>query len=141
MGSVVRVVRARPQDCSLGATLLTYNRMVVDQLSEQQADRVFHALADATRRDILAHAIEREQSVSALARRYEMSFAAVQKHVAVLERAALIAKQRRGREQIVSANAPTVRKAADLLDVYEQLWIQRASRIADVLAGEEGENA
>ena len=100
---------------------------------------MFHALADATRRDILAHAIEREQSVSALARRYEMSFAAVQKHVAVLERAALIAKQRRGREQIVSANTPTVRKAAGLLDAYEQLWIQRASQIVDVLAGEEGE--
>jgi DNA-binding transcriptional ArsR family regulator len=108
-------------------------------LSEAEADRVFQALADGTRRDILARAIEREQSVSALARRYEMSFAAVQKHVAVLERAALIAKQRRGREQIVRANAPTVRRAAALLDAYEQLWIQRANQIADVLAGEEGD--
>src|ERR1700727_438175 len=102
-------------------------------LSEAEADRVFQALADATRRDILARTIDREQSVSALARRYEMSFAAVQKHVAVL------AKQRRGREQIVRANPPTVRKAAALLDAYEQLWIQRANQIADVLAGEEGD--
>jgi DNA-binding transcriptional ArsR family regulator len=109
-------------------------------LTEAEADRVFQALADGTRRDILAHAIGREQSVSALARRYEMSFAAVQKHVAVLERAALIAKQRRGREQIVRANPPTVRRAAALLDAYEQLWIQRANQIADVLAGEEGES-
>ncbi|HEX4483951.1 MAG TPA: metalloregulator ArsR/SmtB family transcription factor [Solirubrobacteraceae bacterium] len=108
-------------------------------MSEAEADRVFQALADSTRRDILAQTIEREQSVSALARRYEMSFAAVQKHVAVLERAALIAKQRRGREQIVRANAPTVRGAAALLDAYEQLWIQRANQIADVLAGEEGD--
>jgi DNA-binding transcriptional ArsR family regulator len=108
-------------------------------LSEAEADRVFQALADATRRDILARTIDREQSVSALARRYEMSFAAVQKHVAVLERAALIAKQRRGREQIVRANPPTVREAAALLDAYEQLWIQRANQIADVLAGEEGD--
>ncbi len=60
-----------------------------DTFSEAEADRVFHALSDSTRRDILARAIEREQSVSALARHYEMSLTAVQKHVAVLERAAL----------------------------------------------------
>src|SRR6201996_5517578 len=108
--------------------------MVVDQLSQQEADRIFHALADATRRDILARAIEREQSVSTLAHRYEMSFAAVQKHVAVLERAALVTKERRGREQIVHANGPTIAKAIALLDQYEQLWIERANQIADVLA-------
>lgn len=113
--------------------------MVVDQLSQRDADRIFHALADATRRDILARAIEHEQSVSTLARRYEMSFAAVQKHVAVLERAALIVKQRRGREQLVSGNAPAIHKAAQLLDSYEQLWIERTTQIADVLAGEEGD--
>jgi DNA-binding transcriptional ArsR family regulator len=102
------------------------------------ADRIFQALGDATRRDILARAIRQEQSVSALARHYEMSFAAVQKHVAVLERAALVTKERRGREQIVSANAPTLHKAAALLDAYEQLWIERTTRIADILAEEEG---
>jgi DNA-binding transcriptional ArsR family regulator len=107
-------------------------------MTDPQADRIFHALADATRRDILARAIEREQSVSTLARRYEMSFAAVQKHVAVLERATLITKQRSGREQIVRGHAPTVRRAAELLDAYEQLWISRTTQIADVLAGEEG---
>jgi DNA-binding transcriptional ArsR family regulator len=117
--------------------MLTYNQMVVD-IAEAEADHIFHALADATRRDILARAIEHEQSVSTLARRYEMSFAAVQKHVAVLERATLITKQRRGREQIVHGHAPTVRHAAELLDAYEQLWIQRATQIADVLAGERG---
>jgi len=112
--------------------------MVVGGLSDAEADRVFQALADTTRRDILTQAIEREQSVSALARSYEMSFAAVQKHVAVLERAGLVSKQRRGREQIVYANAPTLRRAMALLDAYEQLWIQRATQIADLLAGEEG---
>ena len=96
-------------------------------------------MADATRRDILAHAISREQSVSELARRYEMSFAAVQKHVAVLERAALITKERRGREQIVHGNPTTVRRATELLGIFEQLWIERATKIADVLAGEKGE--
>ena len=77
--------------------------------------------------------------MSALARHYEMSFAAVQKHVAVLERAALITKERRGREQIVHGNTVTLRRATQLLDVYEQLWIQRANQIAGLLAGEEGD--
>lgn len=115
--------------------------MVVDlltsaALSEPEADRVFQALADATRRDILARAIEHEQSVSALARRYEMSLTAVQKHVTVLERAALVSKQRRGREQRVVANAETLRKAATLLAAFEQLWIKRAMNIAEILAEE-----
>ncbi len=119
--------------------LLTCNQMVVDLLSEGETDRVFRALSDATRRDILVRTIRHEQSVLTLARHYEMSFAAVQKHVAVLERAMLITKQRRGREQIVHGNASTLRNAAALLDSYEQLWIQRANQIADVLAGEEGD--
>jgi DNA-binding transcriptional ArsR family regulator len=115
--------------------------MVVDGLSDLSADRIFHALADATRRDILARAILREQSVSALARHYEMSFAAVQKHVAVLERATLVTKRRHGREQIVQGNASTLRTAAALLEAYERLWIERATRIADVLVGAEGDMA
>jgi DNA-binding transcriptional ArsR family regulator len=101
-------------------------------------DLIFHALADATRRDILVRAIQREQSVSELAGRYRMSFAAVQKHVAVLERARLVTKQRAGREQIVHSNTSTLRRATDLLDSYERLWFARADRIADLLAGEEG---
>src|ERR1700691_5577530 len=106
--------------------------MVVD--TDRDVDRIFHALADATRRDILAQTVQREQSVSTLAARYDMSFAAVQKHVAVLERAALVTKERRGREQIVRGHEPTLQKASRLLDSYEELWIQRARQIADVLA-------
>ena len=108
-------------------------------LSDAEADQVFHALADTTRRDILTRTIEHEQSVSKLARGYEMSFAAVQKHVAVLERAGLVSKQRHGREQIVHANPPALRRAVALLDAYEQLWIQRTTQIAELLAGEKGE--
>lgn len=112
--------------------------MVVDLLSDDATDRIFHALADSTRRDILARATRQERSVSALARHYPMSFAAVQKHVAVLERAALVTKERRGREQIVRGNRDTLHRAAALLEAYEQLWIERAKQIADVLLGEEG---
>jgi DNA-binding transcriptional ArsR family regulator len=110
--------------------------MVAHTMSDDEVDRIFQALADATRRDILVHVLRHGQSVSALASRYEMSFAAVQKHVAVLERADLVTKQKRGREQIVEGNAATLRKAAALLDEYEQLWIDRANRIADLLKHE-----
>lgn len=112
--------------------------MVVDGLSTPQADRVFQAMADSTRRDILARATEREQSVSSLARQYEMSFAAVQKHVAVLERAELVSKERRGREQIVRANTSTLRRAVELLDAYEELWVRRAKQITELLTNPEG---
>lgn len=101
---------------------------------EPDADRVFAALADATRRDIVRRAMRGEQSVSQLAAHYEMSFAAVQKHVAVLARAALVTKERRGRQQIVRVEMSGIRSARGLLDTYERLWRGRASRIADVLA-------
>jgi DNA-binding transcriptional ArsR family regulator len=115
--------------------------MVVDELASDEADRVFQALADATRRDILALTMRQGESVSGLSRRYAMSFAAVQKHVAVLQRAALVTKEKRGREQIVHGNPQTLRRAAELLDAYEQIWIQRAARIADILAEEAGDEA
>ncbi|MDG4768230.1 helix-turn-helix domain-containing protein [Solwaraspora sp. WMMD406] len=113
--------------------------MVVGELEPAAADRVFHALADATRRDIVTRVIRHEQSVSAIARHYPMSFAAVQKHVAVLERAALVTKHKRGREQVVCANLTTLNRAARLLDAYERLWRERVDRIATILAeNEEG---
>jgi DNA-binding transcriptional ArsR family regulator len=108
--------------------------MVVDGISQDEIDLLFHALSDATRRDIVSRVIQEEQSVSTLAGRYEISFAAVQKHVAVLERAGLVTKERRGREQIVHSNMNTIRGARELLHSYEELWRQRAGRIADILA-------
>jgi DNA-binding transcriptional ArsR family regulator len=108
-------------------------------MPDDEVDRLFQALADTTRRDILARTIEQEQSVSSLAGHYDMSFAAVQKHVAVLERAALVTKERRGREQIVRGHEPTLTKASHLLDRYEELWIHRAHQMADTLAGQKGE--
>jgi DNA-binding transcriptional ArsR family regulator len=108
--------------------------MVVEMVDVERANRVFHALADATRRDIVAMAMQGEHSVSDLARRYPMSFAAVQKHVAVLERAGLITKQRRGREQLVRGDIATLREAQQLLDQLEALWRGRLDRIDDLLA-------
>jgi DNA-binding transcriptional ArsR family regulator len=109
--------------------------MVVD-LADERAGRVFHALVDATRRDIVLRTLEGEHSVSSLARRYPMSFAAVQKHVAVLEGAALVTKQRKGREQLVRGNVDTIRKAYRLLEQLEAVWLGRIDRIGEILAGE-----
>jgi len=113
--------------------------MVVDELADAELDRLFHALAAATRRDIVARVLVGEYSVSGLAARYAMSFAAVQKHVAVLERALLVTKEKRGREQIVRAHPEGLGTARRLLDGYEEIWRQRAGRIAEILAeGKEG---
>ena len=96
--------------------------------------RVFAALADPTRRDIVARVLQQEASVSALAERYAMSFAAVQKHVAVLEQAGLVSKQRHGRERLVRGDIDAIRAAGRLLDQYEELWRGRVARIEELLA-------
>ncbi len=107
--------------------------MVVNSGSDADIDKVFQALADSTRRDIVSRVATSEYSVSGLASLYAMSFAAVQKHVAVLERAYLVTKEKRGREQIVRGNHEGLAKARGLLDGYEALWRQRAGLIADLL--------
>ena len=126
--------------------MLTYNRMVVDEtrldptsetvpeLDDESVDVLFHALADATRRDIVRRCISGEQSVSRLAHAYPMSFAAVQKHVVVLERAGLVTKQRRGREQLVRTDREAVLRARRALDQLELAWRERVDRMSGLLA-------
>jgi DNA-binding transcriptional ArsR family regulator len=108
--------------------------MVVDELTDEAVDRLFHALADATRRDILRRCVRGELSVSRLAEAYPMSFAAVQKHVAVLERAGLVTKQRRGREQLVRTDFDAVGRARQALGELETSWRGRVERMSDLLA-------
>lgn len=105
-------------------------------LSDDEVDRIFRALADATRRDIVRRTLTEEITVSALAAAYEMSFAAVQKHVSVLESAGLVNKNRHGRERLVRGNPDTLRKAQLLLDQYEELWRGRIDRLDALLTGE-----
>ncbi|WP_189786688.1 ArsR/SmtB family transcription factor [Streptomyces capitiformicae] len=107
--------------------------MVVDDGTDGSLDRLFHALADTTRRDILRRCLQGDLSVSHLAAAYPMSFAAVQKHVAVLERAGLVSKQRRGREQLVRTEPDAVARARRALDELESLWRGRVERMADLL--------
>jgi len=112
--------------------------MVVYELADEAVDHLFHALADATRRDILRRCLRDEPSVSRLTQAYPMSFAAVQKHVAVLERAGLVTKQRRGREQLVHTDLDAVRRARQALDRLETAWRGRVDRMSDLLAQDTG---
>lgn len=97
-------------------------------------DLVFAALADATRRDIVLRALSGQEGVAELASHYPMSFAAVQKHVAVLERAGLVTKERHGRRKIVRTDIQALRHARGLLDQYEALWRGRIDRMTDLIA-------
>ena len=113
--------------------------MVVDnvELTDDEVDRIFRALADATRRDIVRRTLIGEETVSQLAQDYDMSFAAVQKHVAVLERAGLVTKEPHGRERLVRGNPTAIQRAQALLDSYEQLWRSRIARLDALLADDE----
>ncbi len=118
-----------------------YNHMVVGlEQRQEEIDLLFQALSDATRRDIISRAMVQDYSVSGLATFYEMSFAAVQKHVAVLERAGLISKHRNGREQLVRSDAAAIRTAYGVLEDVEKLWRDRIDRMGEILAEpEQGE--
>jgi len=105
---------------------------VIEQ-DEERADAFFHALSDRTRRDILRRVLAGEHSVTALAASYDMSFAAVQKHVAVLERAGLLTKRRKGREQLASGDVEAIRSVASLLTELEDVWRGRVTRIEDLI--------
>jgi DNA-binding transcriptional ArsR family regulator len=104
--------------------------------SEDRADAMFHALSDRTRRDILRRVLAGEQSITRLAASYPMSFAAVQKHVAVLERAGLVTKRRSGREQLAGGDVEAVRSVASMLEELEAVWRGRIDRI-DALLNDE----
>src|ERR671923_2484995 len=107
--------------------------MVVAMQTVLDHDRIFGALGDATRRDIVRRAIEGEEGVAELAAHYPMSFAAVQKHVAVLERAGLVSKHRSGRRKVVRTNLEGLRVARRLLDRYEELWRERVERMEQLI--------
>jgi DNA-binding transcriptional ArsR family regulator len=111
--------------------------MVVSMTIPFDADLVFAALADVTRRDIVLRAIGGREGIAELAEHYPMSFAAVQKHVAVLERAGLVTKDRTGRRKVVRTDMEGLRMAQGLLDRYEQLWRGRIDRMTDVIGSSE----
>ena len=107
--------------------------VVFVQIAPPDFDRMFGALADHTRRDIVRRAIDGGEGVAELASHYPMSFAAVQKHVAILERAGLVTKQRVGRRKLVRTNLEGLRVARRLLDQYEELWRGRINRMSELV--------
>jgi DNA-binding transcriptional ArsR family regulator len=113
--------------------------MVDEAALDDGVDALFRALADPTRRDILRRSARDGRSVSALAAEYPMSFAAVQKHVAVLERAGLVTKERRGREQLVRTDPDALALARQSLDQLEATWRSRVDRMSDLLAQDDEE--
>jgi DNA-binding transcriptional ArsR family regulator len=106
------------------------------QTAPPEFDRTFRALADPTRRDIVRRAIDAEEGVAELAGHYPISFAAVQKHIAILERAGLVTKARTGRRKVVRTNVEGLRAARRLLDRYEELWRGRIDRMTALVAEE-----
>src|SRR5215204_6802028 len=108
--------------------------VVLVQIAPPDFDRLFGALADPTRRDLVRRAIEAEEGIVELARHYPMSFAAVQKHVAVLERAGLVTKQRVGRRKVVRTNLERLRVVRRLLDQYEELSRGRIDRMTELIS-------
>ena len=113
--------------------MVVYER-ALSPIPDDEVDRIFRALADRTRRDIVRRTLVGEVTVSQLASGYDMSFAAVQKHVAVLEGAGLITKHPHGRERLVRGNPEAIRRAQALLDQFEELWRDRVSRLDALLA-------
>ena len=109
--------------------------MVVSMPLALDHDRIFGALGDATRRDIVRRAIDGDEGVAELASHYPMSFAAVQKHAAILERAGLVSKHRIGRRKVVRTNLEGLRAARRLLDRYEELWRRRVERMDELISG------
>src|SRR3954465_2831154 len=105
----------------------------MDGADEDRADAWFHALSDRTRRDIMRRVLYGEHSVTTLAASYDMSFAAVQKHVAVLPSAGLLSKRRSGREQLASGDVDALRSVASMLDELESVWRGRVARIDELL--------
>jgi DNA-binding transcriptional ArsR family regulator len=97
--------------------------------STDALDRTFAALADPTRRAILARLAEGAATVSELARPFPMSQPAVSKHLKVLERAGLIVRGRRAQWRPAELRAQPLREAADWLDEYRRLWEERLDRL------------
>ncbi len=108
--------------------------MVEYSVAQSELDALFHSLADGTRRDVLRRVSRKPQTISELAQSYAMSFAAIAKHITVLERAKLVTKQKRGKEQVVSVAPKAIKIAAAHLEQYEKLWEERFNRLDKLIA-------
>ncbi|MYE06411.1 MAG: winged helix-turn-helix transcriptional regulator [Chloroflexi bacterium] len=97
---------------------------------ENDLNRVFHALGDPTRRAILDRLAEGEATVSQLSRPFPLSFAAVSKHLGVLERAGLVTREARGRERVCRINPTALDDARSWLEFHQRFWTERLEVLA-----------
>ena len=97
-------------------------------------DSVFNSLADPTRRDIVRRVAVTELSITEIASAYDMTLAAISKHLKILENANLIVKRRNGKQQLVRADSTGLHAAATYLEMYERLWNDRHDRLETFLA-------
>jgi DNA-binding transcriptional ArsR family regulator len=102
-----------------------------------QLDSVFHSLSDPIRRDILERVTHRELSVGELVKKYDVSFAAISKHLKVLEKARLIHKRKEGRKYMVTLDAKAMKQADEYLEQYRLMWQGRVNKL-NALLQEEG---
>lgn len=94
-----------------------------------QLDSIFASLSDPTRRDILARVARGEVTIGELVKHYDVSFAAISKHLMVMERAKLIIKRKEGRKQMVSLAPDALKSADEYLDQYRQMWQSRYDKL------------
>ncbi len=98
-----------------------------------ELDNIFASLADPTRRDILARVARGELSVGDIANSYDISLAAISKHLNVLERAKLIIKRREGKKQMVTLAPDALMSADEYLEQYRQMWEQKFNKLDAIL--------
>jgi DNA-binding transcriptional ArsR family regulator len=104
--------------------------------SNAQVDVLFYALSDSTRRSILARVAKVELSISEIAHHYKLTFAAISKHIQVLEKAGLVAKRRQGKEQIVMIVPATLDIARGHIEQYAKIWVSRYNKL-EILVNKE----
>jgi DNA-binding transcriptional ArsR family regulator len=102
-----------------------------------QLDSVFGSLADPTRRDILQRVGQAELSISQIAHRYDLSLAAVSKHIKILEKAKLVIKRRHGKQHLVRLAPNALDPARDYLEEYRQMWEERFEILETIIIKED----
>jgi len=102
----------------------------------QNLDSIFHSLSDPTRRDILHRIAQGEHSVSELVAQYDVSFAAISKHLKVLQKASLIRKRKEGKKYMITLAPNTLKSADEYLEQYRQMWQSRHDKLAILLEKE-----
>ena len=114
---------------------------IFNHMVEHELNRVFHALADPTRRAILDRLAEGEATVSHLSRPFDLSFAAISKHLGVLERAGLVTRESQGRERVCRINPAALDDASSWLEFHRRFWTGRLEALEALVGTAAGSTA